>query len=215
MNDIVNGDCRDLMKTIGDKKVDLILTDPPYGIGLEYDIYEDTIENWKELMTEALPEIIRISKMAILPCSQIKLLPWIYKKFPPDWLISWYKGSLGHNSFIGFNDWEPLLVYGRLPKVTMHDYIQTKASPKKGTDNHPCPKPIEWALEILKAVRGKHHKHITVFDPFVGSGTVLLAAKLLGLTFFGCDISPKYVEVARAKVLGVTGGAELKKGFLF
>ena len=45
-----HGDCLELMKKIPDKSIDLVLTDPPYGIGLEYDTYKDTEENWFKLM---------------------------------------------------------------------------------------------------------------------------------------------------------------------
>src|SRR5258708_955350 len=37
----------------------------------------------------------------------------------------------------------------------------------------------------------------TVFDPFAGEGNTLIAAKRLGRLYFGCDISPSYVELAR------------------
>ena len=35
LNQIINADCMDIMKDIPDKSIDLILTDPPYGIGLD------------------------------------------------------------------------------------------------------------------------------------------------------------------------------------
>ncbi len=146
LNEIYAGNCLDMMKQIPTNGVDLILTDPPYGINLKYDKYDDTEDNWYKLMAKALPEIIRVSRMAILPSCQINRLKWIYTNFPPDWLICWYKGSPGHAAYIGFNDWEPHLVYGRTKNcLYMHDHFQTKASPRKGSFEHPCPKPIEWA----------------------------------------------------------------------
>ena len=71
MLNLINGDCLEVMKTIPDKSIDLVLTDPPYGINLKYDEYQDSEDNWYDLMNKALPEIIRISKMAILPSCQI------------------------------------------------------------------------------------------------------------------------------------------------
>lgn len=192
-NSIVVGDCLDVMRQMPDGRVDLVVTDPPYGIGLKYDMYDDTEENWYKLMKNVLPEIIRISKMAILPIGNRYALKWIYDNFPPLWLIIWYKGSTGHRSPIGFNDYEPLLVYKKRKRVIMHDYFQTKCSPKQGTYNHPCPKPIEWATWLI--ARASNQGDL-VFDPFIGSGTTDVAADRLGRRFFGCDISETYVGMA-------------------
>lgn len=198
LNRIIHGDCINVLKKLPDKFADLVLTDPPYGINLKYDQYKDTEENWYFLIESVLPELIRVSRMVILPSCQIKRLRWIYTNFPPDWLICWYKGSPGHASFIGFNDWEPHLVYGRTKnRLYMHDYFQTKSSPKKGSSGHPCPKPIEWALWLIeRATKGGN----IVLDPFVGSGTTCLAAKQLNRKYLGIDISQKYCEIARERL---------------
>jgi len=93
IEDIINkvhcADCLELMKDIPDKSVDLVLTDPPYGVNLDYDIYQDTEENWFKLMEKIIPEVKRVAKMVIMPSCQIKRLKWIYNHFPPDWLICW------------------------------------------------------------------------------------------------------------------------------
>jgi len=196
---LLHGDCIELMKTIPDKSIDLVLTDPPYGINLKYDQYEDSENNWYDLMNKVLPEIIRISKMAILPSCQIKRLEWIYKNYPPNWLMCWYKGSTGHASYIGFNDWEPHLVYGRrLNNQYMHDYFQSKPSPKLNTFGHPCPKPIEWAEWIITRVA--RNDNITILDCFMGSGTTGVVAKQLGHNYIGIELSKKYFDIATERI---------------
>jgi len=198
LNQIICNDCLKIMKQWPDKCIDLTLTDLPYGVNLKYDIYKDTEENWYNLMGKALPEIIRISKMAILPSCQIKRLKWIYNNFPPDWLICWYKGSPGHAAYIGFNDWEPHLVYGRTKnRLYMHDYFQTKSSPKKGLYGHPCPKPIEWAKWIIQ--RASEESNL-ILDPFCGSGTTCVAAKMLNRNYIGIDISEEYCNISRERL---------------
>lgn len=198
INKVICGDSTELLKTFPDKSVDLILTDPPYGIDLKYDNYEDTDENWYILMGKILPEILRVSKMAILPSTKIKRLKWIYTNFPPDWLIAWYKGSTGHASYIGFNDWEPHLVYGRTRnRLYMHDYFQTRASPKKGTFDHPCPKPIEWADWLIERATKEGD---LIIDPFCGSGTTLVSAKKHNRLYIGIDLSEKYVNISRERL---------------
>lgn len=195
------GNCLDVMKTIPDKFVDLILTDPPYGIGLLYDSYDDTEKNWIKLMNEFIPEAIRIAKMVIMPSGKINKLEWIYKNYPPNWLICWYKGSTGHASYIGFNDWEPHLVYGRTKsRLYMHDYFQTKSSPRKGSFDHPCPKPIEWANWIIERATSEGD---VVFDGFMGSGTTAVACKILNRKFIGVELSKKYFEIAKNRINNV------------
>ena len=133
--------------------------------------------------------------MSILPSCQIKKLPFIYKEHPPDWLICWYKGSPGHVAYIGFNDWEPLLVYGKTDKLQMHDYFY--AQPETNKRGHPCPKPIRysaWIIERACPAGG------IVFDPFMGSGTTGAAAKELNRDFIGVDISPEYCKIAEKRI---------------
>ena len=196
---LINEDCLIALKNMEDKSIDLILTDPPYGINLSYDNYDDTEDNWYKLMGKVLPEIIRVSKMAILPSCQIRRLPWIYQNYPPNWLMCWYKGSTGHASYIGFNDWEPHLVYGRrINQLYMHDYFQTKSSPKKETFGHPCPKPEDWAEWIITRVARK--EKISVLDCFMGSGTVGVVCKKLGMDFTGIEISKNYFEIAKRRI---------------
>ena len=193
-NKIYNESCLDTMARMVDKEIDLTLTDPPYAIGLKYKDYDDTEENWYKLMEKVLPEIIRVSKMAILPSCQIRFLPWFYKNFPPTWLMCWYKGSTGHASAIGFNDWEPHLVYGRLRnQMHMHDYFQTESSPAKDTYGHPCPKPMDWAEHLISKVA--RDDKILVYDPFMGSGTTAIAARFLGHQYVGSELSKEYCDI--------------------
>lgn len=197
INQIYNESCLDTMSRMPDKFVDLTLTDPPYGIDLEYDNYVDTEDNWFALMEKVIPEIIRVSKMAIFPSCKIHRLPWIYKNFPPDWMIAWYKGSVGHNSPIGFNDWEPHLVYGRGKNICMHDYFQTLSSPKMNTYGHPCPKPDEWAEWLITKASKKGD---LVYDPFMGSGTVGYVAYLNERNYIGSEISAEYCKIIKKRI---------------
>ena len=98
---------------------------------------------------------------------------------------------------IGFNDWEPLLVYGKNDGVQMHDYLAMANNEKMGEFNHPCPKPLGWAKWIIQRTTRDDH---VILDPFFGSGTTGVAAKLLGRQFIGIEISEKYCEIARKRI---------------
>lgn len=191
ISEITNEDCMEMMKRFPDKFFDFCLTDPPYGVNLKYESYEDSLENWYNLMQKFIPEVKRVCKMVIMPSCSINKLKWIYDNYPPDWIICWYKGSPGHASYIGFNDWEPLLVYGKLKDHWFHDHFTLVNNIKMGSFNHPCPKPIEWFNYWYCKLKNKDFK---IFDPFLGSGSSRIAAKKNNFNFWGCELSKEYYE---------------------
>ena len=184
------GDCRDLMKKYPDKYFNLIVTDPPYGVGIDYGVYEDTADNWYELMDSFIPEARRVANMVVMPSCQIKRLGWIYENHEPDWLIAWYKGSPGTVGYLGFNDWEPLLVYGKNKGVSMHDYFYCR--PEAFNCGHPCPKPLCWSTWIIERCTKEGD---LVCDPFLGSGRTLLACRNTNRNCVGFEINPEYESV--------------------
>jgi len=187
---IYNGDCREILPDL--PKVDLVLTDPPYGVGLDYLSYEDTRENWLALIDYIIPWGLEHAGMMIMPCSRIVELKYIYDHFPPDWLICWYKGSPGTSAWTGFNDWEPHLVYGKNNGVQFHDYFYAQPE-TNGTIKHPCPKPLKWGLYLIsKTTKGGD----LVCDPFLGSGTTAFCAKKLNRKCIGIEIEERYCEIA-------------------
>lgn len=65
---------------------------------------------------------------------------------------------------------------------------------------HPTQKPVEC---MLRAIR--NHGAASVYDPFLGSGTTLIAAEQLGRKCYGMEIEPRYVDVAVARWQQFTG----------
>lgn len=61
---------------------------------------------------------------------------------------------------------------------------------------HPAPFPLEVARRCVESTKGK-----LVFDPFMGSGTVPLACKMLSKDYIGIDISQDYCDKAEARLL--------------
>lgn len=192
MIELLNIDCIDYMKNMPDKSFDFCITDPPYGVNLKYNSYDDTLANWYNLMNKFIPEITRVCKMVIFPSCSINKLKWIYDNYPPDWLISWNKGSTGHAAYIGFNSWEPLLVYGKLKKLYLHDSFNVSPTVSMGDFNHPCPKPIKYYTHFLS----KLPKGLKIIEPFLGSGTCAIACHDYNFDLVGCEIDKNYYESA-------------------
>ena len=192
---IINGDSREVLPTL--ERAALILTDPPYGVNLEYDTWQDTEANWYELMDAMLPLMRVQAQMVICVSCQIKRLEWVYRNHAPDWLIAWHKGSPGHVSYVGFNDWEPLLVYGKPQGLAMHDYMSIPNTERMGGNGHPCPNPEKWATWLIERATKPGD---LVIDPYMGSGTTLRAAKDLNRRAIGIDLSAKYCEIAKQRM---------------
>ena len=186
------GDCRDILPTLG--KVDAVVTDPPYGIGFKYESHDDNLDEWFDLMNQIVPACRAIARFVVMPSAGPSRLPWWYANHRPDWIIAWYKGSPGHLSAIGFNDWEPHVVWGR-PTRPMHDHFSTRC----GFDDngHPCPKPDQysaWLVSRAAVVGG------SVADPFMGSGTTGVACARLGRHFIGIEREPSYFDIACRRI---------------
>jgi site-specific DNA-methyltransferase (adenine-specific) len=191
-SEVFNRDCLEAMREMPDKAFDLCLTDPPYGVNLEYGTYQDTPENWYALMADFIPEAQRVAKMVIMPSCRINALKWLYSHFSPDWLIVWHKGSPGCSAYVGFNDYEPHLVFGKTSsRLQMHDHFTVVPDVKMGSFGHPCPKPLAWARWLMK--RALPHGG-SVVDPFLGSGTTRIAAYDLGFDFTGYELDKDYFE---------------------
>jgi site-specific DNA-methyltransferase (adenine-specific) len=64
VNKIINGDCVEVMKTMPESTVDLIVTSPPYGVGIEYDTHNDDVdfEEYKIFSKDWLTEAYRVLK---------------------------------------------------------------------------------------------------------------------------------------------------------
>ena len=185
------------MKTLPDKCVDLTLTDFPYGIGEEYASFSDTRDNLKALVADAMPEILRVSKRALITCGVKNI--WLYPE--PTWVLNWTTPAGTGCSAWGFCCWQPILAYGADPYLASASgslpdaFVHTEISEKNG---HPCPKPIGIWKKIL--LRGSNKDTDIVFDPFMGSGTTALACEEHKRRWFGCELEPKYADLAEARL---------------
>lgn len=180
-------------RLMGGEKADAVITDPPYGIGFKYQSHDDSEEKWFDLINNVMGILKTISPFIVMPCCRIKSLDWWYANHKPDWIMCWYKGSPGHRSMIGFNDWEPHLVWGK-PKNQMHDYWQTKCGFE--IEGHPCPKPVEYSEWLVE--RAINARDI-VLEPFCGSGSTLIACEKTKRRCFGMEIDPHYCDVIIAR----------------
>ena len=194
---IYNGDCLDIMRHFSNQSFDLVLTDPPYGVGYEYDNIVDTQENLKVLVDKAMPEILRVGKISLITCGNGNqhLYP------PPTWTLAWViTAGTGQNKW-GFTCWQPILAYGKNPYRANRmgarpDIVMSNERSERNA--HSCPKPINLWTEVL--LKGSVKDTDIILDPFMGSGTTLVAARRLGRRAVGIEISEKYCQIAIKRI---------------
>jgi DNA modification methylase len=201
------GDCREILPTLG--KVDAVVTDPPYGIGLGtgadkrggshglakdgYESYEDTDENFTSLVSPIIKASLDTSKRgAVFITKNIHSLP------KPDAIGGVYMSAATGRHCWGFNSLSLVALYGKAPDLNKGARATVLASNERSEDNgHPCPKPLGWMnwVVTLASLRGE-----TILDPFMGSGTTGVAAVKLGRKFIGIEIEPKYFDIACKRI---------------
>jgi len=188
---IYHSDCREILPTL--EKVDLVLTDPPYGNNTDYGIYEDTEDNLRLLVRDIMPLILDKTSRALITCGVANI--GLYPK--PEWILSWVTPAGSGSGKWGFCCWQPILAYGGDPYLANglgrrpDTIIKTELT---GIKSHPCSKPIDiWQMILL---RGSVKETDTILDPFLGSGSTTEAARKLNRHCTGIEIEEKYCEIA-------------------
>ena len=184
------GDCRDILPTLG--KVDAVVTDPPYGVGFKYATHDDDNDGYDEWCAEWFALLRPISARIAISCGISNLQAWP----KPDWTMCWHKPASMGRCHVGFNNWEPVLLYGKAPRQIV-DVFRATIVPDASLEGHPCPKPMGWGIEIVRLLTTEDD---LVLDPFMGSGTTGVAAVKLGRKFIGIEIDPGYFDIACRRI---------------
>jgi len=205
---IYNADCREVLPTLG--KVDLVLTDPPYGIGADraaksaaeqrikangkskagrgwkdygetsWDDERPSVETFGEIFNHSLHQIVWGGN-------------YFSDYFRPSmgWLI-WDKGQRGFSLADGEMAWTSFQNALRIKTVARGKALQDGKQ-------HPTQKSLDimvWSIEYAD----RHGSASTILDPFMGSGTTLVAAKQLGRQAIGIELEEKYCEIAAKRL---------------
>jgi len=190
LNKIIQGDCLEVMKTLPDKCIDLVLTDPPYGIGIANNPFRQKFDkqDWDDQipMKEYFDEIFRVSKEQVIWGGN-------YFDLPPSQ---------------GFFIWDKLQPEDFSSSMCEYAW-SSKQSPAKMYKKwavsfqkfHPTTKPqelMEWCLGFFPEAK-------IILDPFAGSGTTGVACKQLKRDFILIEKEQKYVDIANERLSKMTG----------
>jgi len=214
----------DVERLMAGAKADMMVTDPPYGV--EYDA------DWRNQAKR--PDGTAYGASAVGKVSNDDRADWreSWALFHGDVAYVWHAGcrspevaeSLTVCNFVIRNliVWaKNSMVIGRGDYHHQHEpcwYVVRKGCPGRRTDDrtqttlwqidkpqksetgHSTQKPVECMARPIR-----NHDHQLVYDPFLGSGTTLIAAEQLGRKCYGMEISPQYCDVIVKRWEQLTG----------
>lgn len=262
---IINGDCIEVLKTFPENCIDLVVTSPPYGVGIQYDVHNDDVvfDEYKEFSENWLTQVYRVLKDdgrialnipyeinrqdkggRIFFVSEVYQImkkvgfkffgivdleedsphrskttawgswmspssPYIYN--PKECVILAYKNK--HIKKVkGEPQWKGVTTQVQHEDGTLKNKVVYQEEDKKEfmelvfgqwkylNDSRPLTK-ATFSMDIpTKAIKILSYKNDIVLDPFVGSGTSLVAAEVLDRRWIGIELSPNYCQVAQTRV---------------
>lgn len=203
-------DGEQVLKLMGDKKADMLWTDPPYNVDYEgktkqkLKIQNDDIKDFVGFLTDAFlsaDSVLNEGAVYYIAHPDIFAYEFIHAVRACNWkqarpaVVLWVKDSL----VMGRGDYhaqsEPIL-YGwkegaaHLKVITRTESNVWNIPRPKSSQEHPTMKPVELVARAIK-----NHSVGLILDLFTGSGTTMVAAHQLNRKCYGMELDPKYCQV--------------------
>lgn len=217
---LINGDCYEYIKTIPDKSIDLIHTDPPYvihsnkedvGPFMEKKGFDKSVDKLKNIsdgynvdfMFEQFERITKNINYQIW-CNKKQFIDYLLLAKENKWTwqdICLYRNNAMPNVNGKYQDKDYLVHLWKGRKLTgcykekITDYHWNIGGKKEY--NHPALKPLE---PIINLIQTGSDENDVVFDPFMGSGTTGVACVKTNRVFIGIEIDKTYFEIAKERI---------------
>lgn len=208
---LYHGDCREILPTLG--KVDLLISDPPYGIGYKSGWSSDAVIPGDDGSLD-VPHCIKLATQKL----GISRHAYVFGEFDLSGLkitspvtLIWDKVSLSGGDLA--SPWamqhEPIMFFVNADKASRHRGKEGLSSKmRKGTvlryqrrngrkGHHPTEKPTMLLRELIES---SSRFGETVLDPFAGSGSTLIAAVREGRKSIGIELTEEWCEAAVSRI---------------
>lgn len=198
---IYNADCRDVLPLLD--PVDLVLTDPPYGV--TYSSNYHVGQGSKPITNDGTRLSLALYRQ-VIPLLRATHVLWFtrWDAWPDVWselgqhhplrgLLVWDKGSPGMGDLKHWGPSYELIASAGAGKITGSrdgSVLRYNAPPPAGRI-HPTEKPLPLLTYLIAQLDAQ-----TIVDPFMGSGSTLVAARQLGRRAIGCEVDRAYCEAA-------------------
>lgn len=212
---LYHGDCRDVLPSLPPQSCDLLLSDPPYGMafggfrGVQANVSADGARQGIRLVRQALDEARPAMKSDahFLVFCHWESWPDFYDACSPYFAIKnalvWFKdrGGMGDTKMEYARDYEVILfgatgrrkIGGKRAGAVIEGYPPVRSQDRL----HPTEKPAD----LLSYLIDKHAPSGgVVLDPFMGSGSSVVAARARGRSVVGIEIEERYCEIAASRL---------------
>ncbi len=210
-------DSEQVAKLVNGQKIDLVFTDPPYGIkvvksemvGADFGVAKKG--KYSEVIADDTTDTAREFYDTCVALGMDRFIIWggnyftDFLPFSDSWLIWNKRGDTGiRNTFAdGEMAWcsfhTPIRIYNQLWNGMIREGEKDKRV-------HPTQKPIKMLSEIIE----DHVKGTLLFDGFLGSGSTMVAAHQLNRKCYGMELDPKYCQVIVDRMHKLDPSLEIK-----
>jgi site-specific DNA-methyltransferase (adenine-specific) len=207
-NEIIEGDCTAILKSLPDSAFHLALTDPPYLVGYR-DRAGRTIRNDDDPagVLPCFPELYRVLRPdSLCVCfygwNRIDLFfrAWTQAGFRPVGHFVWCKEYASRTGLVkACHEQAYLLAKGR-PAIPAEPLEDVQPWEYSGNRCHPTEKAVSILAPLIESFSPLGG---LVIDPFAGSGSTAVAAALSGRRYCGIELEARYCAVARRRLAGV------------
>jgi site-specific DNA-methyltransferase (adenine-specific) len=206
----------DILPTLPDESVDLIITDPPYGINYlsrSHSLPLTKIANDKASEAYSLlDKVLAIAQRKLKPDRHIYIFtnwqafegmaPVVRKYFKLKGALAWIKNNRTRGDLKGNYGYQyEMVLYAHKGRRWLQgkrdsDVLQFKKVPTQAMQ-HPTEKPVALLKYLIEksTMPGE-----VVFDPFMGSGSTGEAAQESGRRFLGIEMEPVWFAVAKKRL---------------
>jgi site-specific DNA-methyltransferase (adenine-specific) len=208
---IYNGDCFEIMKTIEENTIDLVLTDPPFGMSFQSNhrkekhkkIENDDNLDWLLNWVNELKRIVKDDSHLYIFCSWHKVDIFkseLEKHFKIKNILIWEKNNTGMGDLEG--DYAPkyeMIIFcsNGVKKLKGRRDSNIVKAKKTANINHPTEKPINLMEYFIEK---SSNKGDVVFDSFAGGGSTLIAAEILDRNYIGIELDKDYFNIINKRL---------------
>lgn len=205
---VIQGDCKEVLRTLPNESVDLVLTDPPYFVRYK-DRSGRSIANDSDpgSVLGAFHDIYRVLKpdtfcISFYGWNTVAAFcgAWRQAGFSTVGHIVWHKSYSSRRGFLNARHEQAYLLVKGHPVKPAQPLDDVQPWEYSGNVVHPT----EKAVSVLQPlIRSFSRPGDIVLDPFCGSGSTLVAAALLERRYVGIELETKYVQLSRRRLAGV------------
>jgi site-specific DNA-methyltransferase (adenine-specific) len=200
-NAVLNGDCIEIMRYLPANSIDFILTDPPYLVRYKdregRSIQNDNNSDW---LMPAFKGCHRVLKQDSF---MVSFYGWtLVDRFFEAWRGAGFR-IIGHlvfrkpytskSRFLKYQHEQAYLLAKGNPAMPENPIADVIDMPYSGNKFHPTQKPVAALKPLIEAFTQKHD---LVLDPLCGSGSTLVAAKMLNRRYLGIELDEPYYAAA-------------------